>query len=137
MMIAVNDELANYYFEKKPLLWGSYSDRFSGYSYLVEAVFDGDIMARDVFEIAGKSSSAGEKVETGVEVAGTAQSVLEEVAGHIGQLETVASGPLGEVVAKVTPVLNIISWGLTSRDAINWLRAPTPSDGDNNNMIGG
>ena len=136
--IKINDELADYYFEKSPWLSrSSYNYRFSGYSYLVKAVFDGGIMTREVFEIADKSSSAGEKIETGVKVAGTAQSVLEEVAGRTGQLETVASGPLGKAVAKATPALNLISWGLTARDAINWLRAPTPSDGDNNNVIGG
>ena len=135
--ITVNDELADYYFEKKPLGWGSYSDRLVGYSYLIKAVFSDDILASNVIEITDKSSSLGEKVESGVEVGGIAQSVLEKAAGHMGQLETVVSGSLGKAAVVGSKVLGIVGWLLTARDVINWLRAPTPSDGDNNNVIGG
>ncbi len=134
--ITVNDELANYYFEKEPLGWGSYSDRLVGYSYLIRAVFSNNIATSDIIEITDKSS-LGEKVETAVEVGGIAQSVLEMAAEHMGQLETVVSGSLGKVAVVGSKVLGIVGWILTARDVINWLRAPTPSDGDNNNVIGG
>ncbi|WP_324735162.1 hypothetical protein VFC49_08350 [Thermococcus sp. SY098] len=46
--ITINDELANYYFKKEPLGWGSYSDRLVGYSYLVRAVFSDGIVTSDI-----------------------------------------------------------------------------------------
>ncbi|NPA47402.1 MAG: hypothetical protein GXO14_02000 [Thermococci archaeon] len=137
-MITVNNELANYYFGKRPWLsTGSYKDRFEGYSYLVKARFNNGIITSDILGITSNSPSAGEKVETAVKAAGIASSVLQKVAEYAGQLETIASGPLGKIAAKVIPVLDFVSWFLTARDFINWLRAPTPSDGDNNNVIGG
>lgn len=84
-----------------------------------------------------ESSSLGEKVETAVEVGGIAQSVLEKAAEHMGQLETVASGSLGKAAVIGSKVLRIVGWFLTARDVYNWITAPTPSDGDNNNVIGG
>ncbi|NJD98656.1 hypothetical protein E3E26_02435 [Thermococcus sp. LS1] len=135
--IDINDELADYYFEKEPLGWGSYSDRLVGYSYLIRAVFSDGIITSDIIEITDKSSSLGEKVETAVEVGGIAQSVLEKAAEHMGQLETVVSGSLGKAAVVGSKVLGIVGWLLTARDVINWLRAPTPSDEDNNNVIGG
>ncbi|WP_145955322.1 hypothetical protein [Thermococcus henrietii] len=136
--ITINDALANYYFGERPWLSdGSYKDRFVGYAYYIKAVFSNNIVAGDIVEITDTSPSTGEKIETAVKVTGIANSILQKVAEHAGQLETVASGPLGKVACKVTPILNLVSWFLTARDFINWLRAPTPSDGDNNNVIGG
>ena len=136
--INIDDKLADYYFKKSPWLsTGSYKDRLVGYSYLIRAIFNGNIVVSDIVEITGNSQSAAENIETAVKAAGIANSVLQKVAEHTGQLETVAGGPLGKVVAKVTPVLDFISWSLTARDVINWLRAPTPSDEDNNNVIAG
>ncbi|QDA31078.1 hypothetical protein FH039_04915 [Thermococcus indicus] len=136
--INIDDELADYYFKKSPWLsTGSYKDRLVGYSYLIRAVFNGNVVVSDIIEITGNPQSVGENAETAVKAAGIANSVLQKVAEHTGQLETVAGGPLGKVVAKVTPVLDFISWSLTARDVINWLRAPTPSDEDNNNVIAG
>ncbi|WP_157895763.1 hypothetical protein [Thermococcus celer] len=137
IIITINDELANYYFEKKPLGWGSYSDRLVGYSYLIKAVFSGGVASSDIVEIRDRSPSLGEKVETLTKGGSIAQYVLEKVAKHAGQLETVASGSLGKATVVVSKFFGVLGWLLTARDVINWLRAPTPSDGDNNNVIGG
>ena len=121
---------------KKPIRWGSYANRLVGYSYLIRAVFSDGIIASDIINITDKSS-LGEKVEKGVEGLGIAESVLEKSAEWSGQLETVIGGSLGKATAVMSKVLGIVGWVLTARDVVNRLRAPTPSDGDSNNVIGG
>jgi hypothetical protein len=133
--ITINDELANYYFEKSPWLsTGSYKERFVGYSYLVKAEFNENITISNVITVSSGDSS---NIETAVKVTGIGVSALEEVASHAGQLEVVASGTLGKVAVVGSKFLGIVGWFLTARDIINWIRAPTPSDGDDNNVIGG
>ncbi|WP_324735163.1 hypothetical protein VFC49_08355 [Thermococcus sp. SY098] len=63
--------------------------------------------------------------------------MLEKAAEHMGQLETVASGSLGKAAVVGSKVVGIVGWLLTARDVYNWITAPTPSDEDNNNVIGG
>ncbi|WP_297510103.1 hypothetical protein [Thermococcus sp.] len=134
--ITINNELADYYFNKKPLGWGSYIDRLAGYSYLIRVFFDDNVVTSDIIEIMGKSASLGEKAKVTFEVIGTTYSVSQRCVERLGQLEIVIGGPLGSALAKVTPVVDMISWGLTLRDFINWLRAPMPADIDGNNVIG-
>jgi len=59
---------------------------------------------------------------------------LEEAAKHSGRLALGVVGMLGEIVrvastlADLAPVMLVIS---------DYVRVPTPSDGDNNDVIGG
>ena len=148
MTITINDELANYYFGERPwdpidryVFKESFKNRLAGYTYLVKAKFSNGITASDVFTVAEQS-----EFDKAVEAGKNAKALVSELArGQVSTSEGVSVLiTSGKVLTKIgVKAIGKTLWGIGNLflaicDIHDWLFAPTPDTGyDNNNVVGG
>lgn len=128
--IILDDDFANWYFGKDPLdpLDASYKEQLGGYTYNIKFVFEDDVISEDLVMVKDKG------------IVEEAKAFVSDIKNDIEAGEYVAAGLLmlkaGSKIAKFGGIAFTVL--LIGVDIYDWLFAPDPDSGfDNNDVVGG
>ena len=129
MTIALNDELANYYFGKP--VYRTYIDKFAGHSYSIEAKFSElNYPVSDVITIIYKDTRSG--TEKAIDYGSTAGEIISTA-----QLVVEGSNPVGWVAFALTSLPKLGKAASEIQWIFEWSVNGFPQEYDNNAVVGG